>query len=196
MPPRPAYATGQLVLKIPPLQRTLAVQAVPDVQELEPGGETTISVLVTDANGQPVPDTELAVVVVDEAILALTNYQLTDPMSIFYTDRPSYLSGVYGRASIVLVDPLALASEGTRQARLLYAVVDCGSLDIVEKEMMAEAPAAMPMATQAAGGNGRGRERPDPADPRAGGLQPVGCFLSIGAHRCEWIGARAGQNPG
>ncbi len=26
--------------------------------------------------------------VVDEAILALTNYQLTDPLTVFYTDRP------------------------------------------------------------------------------------------------------------
>ena len=32
----------------------------------------------------PCSDAELAVVVVDEAILALTNYQLADPISIFY----------------------------------------------------------------------------------------------------------------
>ena len=42
-----------------------------------------------DAAGQPVPDAELAVVVVDEAILALTNYQLADPLSVFYADRPA-----------------------------------------------------------------------------------------------------------
>jgi hypothetical protein len=153
VPPRPAYATGQLALKIPPLQRTLSVQASPDVQELEPGGETSISVLVTDASGQPVPDTELAVVVVDEAILALTNYQLADPMSIFYTDRPSYLSGVYGRASIVLIDPLALASEGER-ATELYArqsFDNTAGSKAVQEELMVEAPAAAPMATATAG---------------------------------------------
>ncbi len=55
--------------------------------ELEPGGETTLRVTLKDANGQPVPDAELAVVVVDEAILALTNYQMADPISIFYSDR-------------------------------------------------------------------------------------------------------------
>jgi uncharacterized protein YfaS (alpha-2-macroglobulin family) len=152
IPSRPAYATGQLVLKIPPLQRTLAVQAVPDVKELEPGGETTLSVKVTDANGQPVPDTELAVVVVDEAILALTNYQLTDPMSIFYTDRPSYLSSVYGRASIVLVDPLALASKNAQNLNMRQVAVTVEVEKMVEMgAMAAEAPAAMPMATQAAG---------------------------------------------
>ena len=30
---------------------------------------------------------ELAVVVVDEAVLALTNYQLADPLSAFYQQR-------------------------------------------------------------------------------------------------------------
>ena len=75
VPPRPAYASGQLNLSIPPLQRTLSLQVTPDQTALEPGGETTLTVMVKDADGQPVPDAELAVVVVDEAILALTNYQ-------------------------------------------------------------------------------------------------------------------------
>ena len=108
-PPRPAYASGQLNLNIPPLQRTLALQIEPDETELEPGGDTMLNLTLTDANGQPVSDAELAVVVVDEAILALTNYQLADPVAIFYSHRPSDLSSRYSRASIVLVDPMALA---------------------------------------------------------------------------------------
>ena len=40
--PRPAFATAQLVLSIPPLQRTLSLQVSPDETELEPGGETTL----------------------------------------------------------------------------------------------------------------------------------------------------------
>ncbi len=79
-PPRPAYASGQLKLSIPPLQRTLSLQAVPEQDKLEPGGETTLTVKVRDARGLPVSDAELAVVVVDEAILALTNYQLANPL--------------------------------------------------------------------------------------------------------------------
>ncbi|HEX6035210.1 MAG TPA: MG2 domain-containing protein, partial [Anaerolineales bacterium] len=35
-PPRPAYATGQMSLSIPPLKRTLSVEATPDQSELEP----------------------------------------------------------------------------------------------------------------------------------------------------------------
>ena len=70
VPPRPAYASGQLNLSIPPLQRTLALQVTPGQDKLEPGGETSLAIVVKDANGLPVSDAELAVVVVDEAILA------------------------------------------------------------------------------------------------------------------------------
>jgi len=70
VPPRPAYATGTLNLSIPPQQRTLSLEVTLDQNKLEPGTETTLSVMVKDANGFPVPYAELAVVVVDEAILA------------------------------------------------------------------------------------------------------------------------------
>ena len=116
VPPRPAFASGQLKLSIPPLARTLSLQVTPDQKTLEPGGETSLTVIVKDANGKPVSDSELAVVVVDEAILALTNYQISDPLSVFYGDRPSYLSSVYGRASIVLADPQTLAKAASQNA--------------------------------------------------------------------------------
>jgi hypothetical protein len=110
-PPRPAYATGQLTLSVPPLQRTLSLQVTPREKELEPGGQTTLDLLLTDAGGRPVADAELAVVVVDEAILALTDYQLADPLSVFYSERPSDVAGRYGRDSIVLANPEALRGE-------------------------------------------------------------------------------------
>ena len=89
-PKRPAYASGSLSLDIPPLLRTLQVQATPQEKELAPGGETTIDLLVKDASGNPVSQSEIAVVVVDEAVLALTNYQMADPLSIFYSQRRPY----------------------------------------------------------------------------------------------------------
>ena len=112
VPQRPAYASGQLNLSVPPLERTLSLQATPRDKELEPGGETTIDVVLADAQGNPVPDAELAVVVVDEAILALTGYQLADPVVAFYRTRAADLSSWYGRASIVLVSPEAFSVEG------------------------------------------------------------------------------------
>jgi hypothetical protein len=99
----------------------LSLQATPDHDKLEPGGETTLTVTVKDAKGFPVSDAELAVVVVDEAILALTNYQLSDPLSVFYADRPSYLASIYGRASIILADPRLVEAEA-RQSIVQDAV--------------------------------------------------------------------------
>ncbi len=49
--------------------------------------------------------------VVDEAILALTQYKLVDPISVFYSQRYSDVSSTYTRANILLVDPSTLASD-------------------------------------------------------------------------------------
>ncbi|GAB4492886.1 MAG: MG2 domain-containing protein [Anaerolineales bacterium] len=116
-PPRPAYATGTLNLKIPPVQRTLSLEVTPEQDKLEPGGQTTVNLALKDSNGLPVADAELAVVVVDEAVLALTNYQLSDPLKMFYTERGANLSSYYARASIVLVDPLSLAENIQEQVQ-------------------------------------------------------------------------------
>lgn len=132
LPARPAFASGTLSLSIPPRQRTLSLQVKPDQAQLEPGAETTLTVQVKDAFGQPVSDAELAVVVVDDAILALTNYQLADPLSIFYSARPAYLAAVYSRSSLILADPLALAQQAANQG--------------LARDGMS---GAMPMATQA-----------------------------------------------
>ena len=43
---------------------------------------------VKDFDGRAVPGAELAVVVVDEAVLALTGYESPDPLAAFYAARP------------------------------------------------------------------------------------------------------------
>jgi hypothetical protein len=75
--------------------------------------------VVKDSGGRPVPDAELAVVVVDEAILALSNYQLADPLSVFYTDRTADIWSIYGRASIVLTNPQGLAESRRAESATL-----------------------------------------------------------------------------
>jgi alpha-2-macroglobulin len=156
VPPRPAYASGQLNLKIPPVQRVLKMTADPVEAELEPGKETEIKVHLLDNQGNPVKNAEVAVMVVDEAILALTNYDLSDPASIFYTDRPSGVTSYYSRASIILADPQKLSEVATR--------------DMATK---AEAPAmaaGAPMPTMMV------MEAPIPAAPReanAAAAQPI-----------------------
>ncbi len=57
------------------------------------------------------PNAELAVVVVDEAILALTSYAMSDPLATFYQNRPEGVSSYYGRSNIVLINPADLADQ-------------------------------------------------------------------------------------
>ncbi len=145
LPPRPAFATAQLNLSIPPLQRTLSLQVKPDASQVEPGGETTLRVTLKDADGQPVPDAELAVVVVDEAILALTDYQMVDPLSIFYSERESGVMSLYARSSIILANPQAMLEQAAGQRQSLDGR---GGAMPTMSPAMAEAPA--PMANKAA----------------------------------------------
>lgn len=148
VPPRPAYATGMLNLSVPPHSRTLAVEAAPQDSKLEPGGQTVVDVTVQDSNGRPVADAELAVVVVDEAILALSNYQLADPLAVFYNNRHAWLNSYYSRANIVLANPQALSDQVKGAVeRQAFATADT----VMESELMVEAPmAAEPAMEEAA----------------------------------------------
>jgi alpha-2-macroglobulin len=108
LPKRPAFASGQLNLSIPPLSRKLAVTATPRDKAVEPGGETQVEVSVKDARGEPVANSEVAVVVVDESVLALSGYRVGDPLDTFYAQREGGASDYHSRANVLLTDPEAL----------------------------------------------------------------------------------------
>ncbi|MCU1390736.1 MAG: hypothetical protein JWL72_4074, partial [Ilumatobacteraceae bacterium] len=110
-PKRPAYATGGISLDVSTATRALTVTAVPESDTLEPGGHTKVAVTVKDHDGNPVQGSELAVVVVDEAVLALSNYTLADPLAAFYGQLPSYISEQYGRSTIVLANPTSVSRQ-------------------------------------------------------------------------------------
>jgi uncharacterized protein YfaS (alpha-2-macroglobulin family) len=105
LPKRPAFASGEINLSVPPLARKLQVTATPRDKALEPGGETSVAVEVKDASGRAVQGSELAVVVVDESVLALTGYKLEDPLSVFYSERGTDVSDYHLRESVMLRDP-------------------------------------------------------------------------------------------
>ncbi len=102
LPKRPAFASGELNLSVPPLRRKLTVAAAPREGTLEPGSETTVDVEVKDANGRAVAGGEVAVVVVDESVLALTGYKLDDPLSVFYSQREEGVSDHHLREVVQL----------------------------------------------------------------------------------------------
>lgn len=84
---RPAFARGSANLEISKRERTLKVSVAPAARALDPGGTTTIALGVTDARGRPAADASVALVVVDEAVLALAGYHVPDPLSVFYFAR-------------------------------------------------------------------------------------------------------------
>ena len=105
LPNRPAYAMGSARLKIPPKERALTLAVKPRDKGLEPGGSTTIDVDATDAHGQAAPGTQLALVVVDEAVLALSGYKLPEPLDVFYTQRPDGMRELATRPNVLLAKP-------------------------------------------------------------------------------------------
>ena len=110
-PKKPAFASGTLKLSIPPLDRRLLITATPKDKALAPGGETSVRVEVKDATGAPVKGGEVAVVVVDEAVLALSNYQLDDPLSVFYPERAAEVEDRHVRSDVWLSTGFASGAD-------------------------------------------------------------------------------------
>ena len=102
---RPAFASGQINLPISKETRKLNVSAEPQVATLAPGGETSINVSVKGSSGKPVANSEVAVVVVDESVLALTGYRIGDPLDIFYTARGEGVTDYHSRKDLMLANP-------------------------------------------------------------------------------------------
>jgi len=148
VPNRPAYARGDLNLSIPPLERTMKLTLEPHDTALEPGGRTNLDVLLKDSDGNPVPNAELAVIVVDESILALTGYQLTDPISVFYSNRPSDVESTYIRSSIILANPLEFGAGVGTPTPLPTMTAD----DVMQKGFAVQESMEMPMAAAPAEG--------------------------------------------
>ena len=105
VPDRVAYASGQAVLRVPPLLRTLDVTAEPASSVVEPGAATSIAVQVTDAGGAPVEGADVLLIVVDEAVLAVSGYELIDPIDVFYRPFTARLHTSRGRGTILLENP-------------------------------------------------------------------------------------------
>jgi uncharacterized protein YfaS (alpha-2-macroglobulin family) len=109
---RPAFASGSLHFQVPPLKRTLGVSLSVTDKVLAPGGKTTIDLRVKDAMGKSVEGAELAVLVVDESVLALSGYSLPDPISVFYQAKGDRVEAQYSRYQIRLSKPPAAAPAG------------------------------------------------------------------------------------
>lgn len=102
---RPALASGSMNLPISVASRKLTVSAEPVLKTMAPGGETEVNIQVKDSNGNPVANSEAAVVVVDEAVLSLIGYRIGDPVSAFYSHRGADVTDYHLRESVILGNP-------------------------------------------------------------------------------------------
>ncbi|MBW2456001.1 MAG: hypothetical protein JRI68_15900 [Deltaproteobacteria bacterium] len=182
LPPRPALATGKVELKVPPRDRTLKIDVKPRHRTLEPGGTTTISLGVRDARGAPVQNGKLALVVVDEAVLALTGYELPDPLEVFYAERGEGVSDLEMRLRVALMHPdLARFQLRTRRSRngghLAGALAELdvktvGAMSFDDDDDARPPPQAPPAPTE-------GAKRPDQPEAKAKGPAKPTTPLSV-----------------
>ena len=105
LPKRPAFAGGELNLKISTASRKLNITAEPTEKTLEPGAETTVNVAVKNDSGEPVADAEVALVAVDEGVLALSGYSVKNPLEDFYTDVGAGVFDYHSRGYVILGNP-------------------------------------------------------------------------------------------
>lgn len=153
LPKRPAYAVGSIVLKVPPTERTLSLNVTPAEARVSPAAKTSATVTVTDADGKPVPNAEVALVVVDEAILALSSYQMADPIQVFYPTRQPGVRDHHLRGYISLADPAALTAPADGEGYLEDQVESESAPTAMPAKRKAMAPMAAPLAERATVGN-------------------------------------------
>jgi uncharacterized protein YfaS (alpha-2-macroglobulin family) len=137
---RPAFATGSLDLPVPPRSRTLGLSVSAREPALAPGGATFLDLTLRDAAGAPAADGEAAVVVVDEAVLALTGYRLPDPLGAFYSPRGADVTDHRLRSHVMLALPDSVGETLELQAQV-------AGVAAMSAERM---PAAAPMRRMAA----------------------------------------------
>jgi uncharacterized protein YfaS (alpha-2-macroglobulin family) len=85
------FAAGTLELAVPPTRRALAVKATPRDTLAAPDARTGVELEVRDAAGRPVRGAEVALLVVDEAVLALSGYRHPNPLEVFHPRREVYV---------------------------------------------------------------------------------------------------------
>ncbi len=160
LPSRPAFATGSLSLPVPPLSRALTVEATPLARELEPGGTTELDLVVKDAAGQPVAGAEVAVVVVDEAVLALSGKKLMDALSYFHPHRGPGARDYRLRHLVLLSNPDDVLAEVTEPEQQPMKMEEAGAMP----PPASPAPAARTLMKKASAANG---------DADGGGASPI-----------------------
>jgi len=110
--PVPDVRIGMVELKVEPVEKTLTVEVISDRDAYEPGDRATLTVRTLDWRGEPV-QAEVALAVVDKAVLALADPNAPTLVEAFYRPRPL---GVFtGNSLIALFNRSAANLEALKQ---------------------------------------------------------------------------------
>jgi hypothetical protein len=163
---RPAFASGSLNLSVSTASRQLEVSAEPAAKSLEPGGTTKINVEVRDTRGEPVPNTEVAVVVVDESVLALSNYRIGNPLDIFYTARGSGVTDYHLRKDILLGNAKDIKPQAEERNAMAGSVSESVTVTAADKSSRSRSSVMQPMKMEMKDADGP----PPPPSPKPAGV--------------------------
>ncbi len=139
---RPAFASGNINLAISTDVRKLNVSAEPKDKTVEPGGTTKIDVAVTDNRGEPVANSEVAVVVVDESVLALSGYRIGSPLDLFYSQRGAGVTDYHSRKDILLGNEKDIKPQNA-QNQAEFGLVGGADMNTVSSNKSASMPKPM-----------------------------------------------------
>ena len=101
----PAFASGSLNLGVTTKSRALSIDVSPQQKKLEPGETTKVDLVVTDSSGAPAVGVDTAVIIVDEAVLALDDFKTPNPLATFYPARAPGTAALQNRVWVVLAEP-------------------------------------------------------------------------------------------
>ena len=121
--PVPDVRVGMVELSVEPVKQTLSIQIATDRESYEPAERAQVTVETRDSAGRPVP-AEVALAVIDKAVLALADPNVADIVDSFYNPRPlSVFTGdglvaLYNRSSRNIEQLEALAERKAREAMM------------------------------------------------------------------------------
>ena len=156
---RPAIAVGSVALEVSRdiYKLNISVGTKEPNKVYTPSSTMNIDVDVTQyTDKKPVNKTEVCLIVVDEAILSLTDYNLTSPLDIFYPNRPANITQYHGRERCLLFN-----IQDIQQFKKQMQERQGGAQSLASCRMMACAPGmAMEMCCDSAAmGGGGGAEQ-------------------------------------
>ena len=172
---QPAFAIGREDLSVSIAARTLGVTATPREVAIEPGGSTTVDLVVRDQTGTGVAGAEVALVVVDEAILALSGGSLPAPLAGFYGHRPADVQTFHQRRFVRLAAAIEESVTVTGAAPGPEGAMRVGGAPGGVVGGVVDAPMAAPMMAQKAEA---GTEAPGAAIMARSDFDPLAVFAA------------------